>query len=347
MAPILALTLFSLSGPSFAAFDAQAVLSDIEKISGIDLDAQRQCLLAGELVTSADGRYEVEKGEIAAAQLTYLPVKVADIAALLSNGRFHSRAKQVQALESADAAVSIVSLDDKGARRLTKASPGDDFNFSAAEFEQLESGGDDVAGTLNAILSARHAAYRQSELSGITEYQRSKKESVNITDFLEETAKTSEMMPKHFPELYAAALEYPEGGASLDHKLFAVALEVEGEPQFVLSHWAIDKDSGDYVGLLQRVLRQPHVRHASDEPSVPAVRRPLACGAAESDLHPEGCRLRRRDGPQHRPQATGQGHRGNVRPRQNRSAMTVAFPRLTDAAQSTGRSDYVSVLWPA
>jgi hypothetical protein len=259
---ILALAgLLSFGATSFAALDVAGLLSDIEQVSGLDLDAERDRLLAGELVTSAEGRYEVEKGQIAAAQLKYLPVQVADIVALVSDGRFHSQAKQVQALESADTPVTIVSLDDKQARKLAKAEPGDDFNFSAAEFEQLEQGSDDVAGTLNAILSARHAAYGQSGLKGIADYQRNEKESVNIADFLEETAKAAKAWPKHFPGLFQSALDYPKTGPSIDNKLFAVALDVEGEHQFVLSHWMIDKDSGDYVALIQR---QYYVNHTYD-----------------------------------------------------------------------------------
>ncbi|MEJ2133587.1 MAG: hypothetical protein P8Y95_18675 [Gammaproteobacteria bacterium] len=251
---ILALAgLLSFGATSFAALDVAGLLSDIEQVSGLDLDAERDRLLAGELVT---GRYEVEKGQIAAAQLKYLPVQVADIVALVSDGRFHSQAKQVQALESADTPVTIVSLDDKQARKLAKAEPGDDFNFSAAEFEQLEQGSDDVAGTLNAILSARHAAYGQSGLKRIADYQRNEKESVNSADFLEETAKAAKAWPKHFPGLFQSALDYPKTGPSIDNKLFAVALDVEGEPQFVLSHWMIDKDSGDYVALIQRQYYQ-------------------------------------------------------------------------------------------
>lgn len=259
---MLALTgVLSFCATSFAELDVQGLLSDIEQVSGLDLEAERERLLAGELVTSAEGRYEVEKGQIAAAQLKYLPVQVADVVALVSEGRFHSQAKQVQALESADTPVTIVSFDDKQAKKLAKAEPGDDFNFSAAEFEQLKQGGDDVADTLNAILSARHTAYRQTGLRGIADYQRDKKESVNIADFLVETAKAATVLPKHFPELYQATLNYPTGGASLDNKLFAVALDVEGEPQFVLSHWMIDKDSGDYVALVQR---QYYVNHTYD-----------------------------------------------------------------------------------
>lgn len=261
-------------GSSFAAFDAKAVLSDIEQVSGIDIAAQHDKLLGGQLVTSSDGRFEAAKAEIAAAQMMYLPVKVSDMAAFLSTAKFHSQAKKVQALTSADTAVTIVTLDDKDAKNIANASPGGDFNFSAAEYKELASGSD-VSTTLNAILSARHAAYARSGLDGIADYQVGKNQTVNIAHYLEETEKSAKVLKKDFPALYAAALGYPKAGASLDNKLFAVALEVEGEPQFVLSHWMIDKDSGDYVAGMQR---QYYVNHTYDTLQMSFVVLPYADG---------------------------------------------------------------------
>lgn len=255
----VAATVLLLSAQGFAAVDTDAVIDTMTRNAGIDLAAQHDRLLSGELVTSeADGRFEVAKAEIAAAQIMYLPVQVADVAALLAEGRFHSRAKKVQELESADEQVNIVSLDDKAARKLKNAEPGDDFNFSAAEFAQMAAG-DDATRTLSSILTARHKAYRQSGLSGIADYQR-KKETINIVDYLEDTVKAAKVLPKYFPEFYAALLDYPKTGQSLQHRLFAVAADVEGEPQYLLTHWIIDS-AQNYVLVTQR---QFYVNHTYD-----------------------------------------------------------------------------------
>ena len=92
---------------SSGAVDPEAVLLDAQAVSGIDLAEHQERLLAGELVTSADGRFEVAEEEIAAIQIMYLPVQVADIAALLVEDNFHSRAHEVQALLSVDDQVHI------------------------------------------------------------------------------------------------------------------------------------------------------------------------------------------------------------------------------------------------
>ena len=158
-----------VSAQGIAAVDTDALINDIFTGAGLDLAAQHDTLLAGELVTSEDGRFEVEKAEIAAAQIMYLPVKGADVAALLAEGRLHSYAKNVQPLKTADDQVSIVSLDEKAAKTLKNADPGDDVNFSAAEFKLIGAPGADPTATLNSILTARHKAYRQSGLGGIAE----------------------------------------------------------------------------------------------------------------------------------------------------------------------------------
>lgn len=251
-----AVLLFAVQG--IAAVDTDALIDELFKSAGIDLAAQHDKLLAGELVTSDDGRFEVEKAEIAAAQIMYLPVKLADVAALLAEGNFHSRAKHVQELKTADDQVNIVSLDDKAAKKLKKADPGDDVNFSAAEFKLIAAGADPTA-TLNAILSARHRAYRQSGLKGIAEYQR-KKESINVAEYLDETVRAAKLTLKYFPEFYAASLDYPSKGQSLQHHLFAVFLDVEGEPQYTLTHWMIDS-ADNYILVTQR---QFYVNHTYD-----------------------------------------------------------------------------------
>lgn len=251
---------FLISSPGMAAVDTDAVIDAIAQITGIDLAAQHDKLLSGELVTVAsDGRFEVEKEEIAAAQIMYLPVKVADVAALLGENRFHSQAKKVQELKSADDQVNIVSLDDKAAKRLRNAEPGDDVNFSAAEFKLVGAPGADPTATLNSILTARHTAYRQSGLKGIAEYQR-KKETINIAEYIEETWEASTVTAKYFPEFHAASLEYPNKGQSLQHRLFAVANDVEGEPQYLLTHWIIDS-AHNYVLVVQRHF---YVNHTYD-----------------------------------------------------------------------------------
>lgn len=255
----VAATVLLLSAQGFAAVDTDAVIDAIAQIAGIDMAAQHDKLLAGELVTVAsDGRFEVEKEEIAAAQIMYLPVKVADVAALLRENRFHERATRFQELRTADDQVIIVSLDDKAAKKLKKADPGDDVNFSAAEFKLIAAGADPTA-TLNAILTARYKAYRLSGLQGIAQYQR-KKESINVAEFLEESIKEGKVLPKYFPEFYAAILDYPNKGQSLQHRLFAVANDVEGEPQYLLTHWIIES-ADTHVLVLQRHF---YVNHTYD-----------------------------------------------------------------------------------
>ena len=255
----VAATVLLLSAQCFAAVDTDAVIDAIAQIAGIDMAAQHDKLLAGELVTVAsDGRFEVEKEEIAAAQIMYLPVKVADVAAMLRENRFHSQATRFQELRTADDQVIIVSLDDKAAKKLKKADPGDDVNFSAAEFKLIAAGADPTA-TLNAILTARYKAYRLSGLQGIAQYQR-KKESINVAEFLEESIKEGKVLPKYFPEFYAAILDFPNEGQSLQHRLFAVANYVEGEPQYLLTHWIIES-ADTHVLVLQRHF---YVNHTYD-----------------------------------------------------------------------------------
>ena len=130
-----------------------------------------------------------------------------------------------------------------------------------AEFEQLSAGRDDLSATLNAILSARHKAYRQSGLRGIAEYQRSERDSVNIAEYLEKVVNAEEVMPKHFPAFHAALGNYPEEGQFLEHRFFAVAMDVDGQPQYLLTHWVIG--GGDnYVLMAQRQFYVNHTYEA-------------------------------------------------------------------------------------
>ncbi|MEJ2130047.1 MAG: hypothetical protein P8Y95_00090 [Gammaproteobacteria bacterium] len=242
---------------SHAAVDTDALLSEAAAALDIDLAAEHERIISGEMITAVGGELEIDEAQLGAAQLMYLPVSLDAVSERLGRvAKFHRNAVEAQKLIDANDAVNIVTLDEQKAKRLREAEPGDPLNFSGPEFQQLRTS-DDVADTLNDILTARYRAYRRRGLNGIEPYLRDNDEVFNVSVVLQESIHEGDITDKYFHEFRAAALHYPTAGTDLSHRFFAVEREMDDRPQYLLTHWIIDR-ADNYVLVLQR---QFYVNH--------------------------------------------------------------------------------------
>ena len=164
------------------------------------------------------------------------------------------------------------------AKAFLEAEPGDEFNLSKQEFDQLKNlqkGLDDMDKktllqtanrTYREFLLQRLQAYRKSGLSGIAAYSRGSASADPASELRTDT-NTSKAWAKYFPELQPAWLNYPNGLPANAHEQFVlINQKVEDRPTAILNHRIMVAD--DTGGII--LSRQFYVGHSYNSTSVVA-----------------------------------------------------------------------------
>lgn len=148
-------------------------------------------------------------------------------------------------------------------KKLFKAKPGDDLNFSASEYALLKRKLSPYAGGVAAsqiaaasdaireILINRYRHYLQNGLEGIESYARSRTKSVDIGRELRFTTETFKPFEGDFPEFYRVMHDYPKGAECCDHYFRWLKIRIRKRPTFVLAHTMVRK-TDDYVLATER-----------------------------------------------------------------------------------------------
>jgi len=159
------------------------------------------------------------------------------------------------------AGVHYTESEYEEADALLNAEAGKDLNLSKAELaklKQLNTSAKSVPDRLAAaseamreILANRYLSYKQSGLSGISEYQRSSKKALSIGDELTLTTEALKPFAKYFPEYYQVLHDYPAGTDCCEHTFRWLKVHLRKRPTFALSHTLIQK-SDDLVLVTER-----------------------------------------------------------------------------------------------
>ena len=124
------------------------------------------------------------------------------------------------------------------------AKPGGDINLDADEiatFKALKGKPNATQAAekeLHKMLLARHQAYRKSGLTGISPYDRGKGKKTNPGKDLQLDTDAAKVLKEHVPSFQKVMLDYPKATiAGLDEQFFWVLYDIDGKPNYVLSHF--------------------------------------------------------------------------------------------------------------
>lgn len=148
-------------------------------------------------------------------------------------------------------------------KRLIKARPGKDFNFSAGEhalierkLRPLQNAGKEqqiraASEVMRQILTGRYLAYRARGLDGIETYQRSARKSVSVAEDLRLTTATFEPLGEEFPGIYAAMTGIPGEQDCCRDSFRWMKVRVAKRPVFALAH-TVYEVADDYLIATER-----------------------------------------------------------------------------------------------
>jgi hypothetical protein len=154
--------------------------------------------------------------------------------------------KDLEALKLADA-------DD-----YLNAKPGDKINLNTKEIEAFTGlkGKPNAAQAaekeLHTMLLARYQAYRKSGLTGISPYDRGKGEKTDPGKDLQLDTDGAKVLKKYVPSFQKVMAGYPKANIDgLDEQFFWILYEIDGKPNYVLSHF-FSAPSGDARVVVNR-----------------------------------------------------------------------------------------------
>ena len=240
--------------------DLEALMASLS-FSSDDVAAVR----AGELVS---GRLEsASDRELAVAVVVKTSVEPARLVAALAQGRALSQNPKVKHFESVSkpmgpAALKAVTLTPDQVKRWRRASPGEDINLSADEFQILNSslagaGGDSATASaveqaVEAILQTRMQMYQLSGLDGIASYERSSGDLRDASGELRLASQANQKMGLLPDEFYDVLLAYPDRvPAGFQETFFWTLEEGPGTMLLNLTHrFSVQLDEG--YGTVQR-----------------------------------------------------------------------------------------------
>jgi hypothetical protein len=164
-----------------------------------------------------------------------------------------------------------VVLPREEAEALLDVEPGDDFNLSSEEINSFKAlkmtspnAVEDALGLhYREILFQRFADYRRGGTHAIAPYMRNKNRNSKPSLELRQAANASPILPRYFPALYKAWLDYPKPlPAGADEAFPWIEKKVESRPAVILRH-RISTDWNGGILVLTREIYASHSYNAS------------------------------------------------------------------------------------
>ncbi len=257
-------------------------------------DQDRAALKSGQIVTTDVER--TRDDQLIAAAAMFLPVPPKELLPGTIEGRGFKNDPGILAfgalspsIESAEwQAVGFAASEHSEAKKLHGYRGGSDFNLSAQEIEglnaKLEAISADskelpqkVSSAYREILKARHQAYLQAGLSGISPYQQGDTTLEPAKELEAIAGQATDFLQTFFPRFAKVFLGFPKDShPEVTQGFFWLKRSVEGRPALVLLHQMV-AGGDDYV-LLTR--REYFVGHTYESLQVVAVALPVEGGSA-------------------------------------------------------------------
>ncbi|MCG8593742.1 MAG: hypothetical protein MI785_05130 [Kiloniellales bacterium] len=257
-------------------------------------EEDRAALKSGKIVTTNVRR--TRDDQLIAAAAVYLPVPPKQILPRAREGKAFEDDPGILAFGALSPGVDPAEWQRVGfdpserdeAEKLHGFRSGSDFNLSAREIEALTakldgvSGGDEdlpqkVSAAYREVLMARHQAYLQDGLSGISSYRHDDKVLEPAKELEAVAGQAEDFLRTYFPQFAEVFYGFPKvshPGVSQD--FFWLKRKVEGRPGLVLLHQMVAGNE-DYVMVTRR---EYFVGHTYESLQVVAVALPVADGSA-------------------------------------------------------------------
>ncbi|MGZ8915556.1 MAG: hypothetical protein ACXW1Z_20930 [Methylobacter sp.] len=258
----------------FPAFAEPPAVEEVLGVLGMTKNQIAKLAQGGKPITYALS--ESSTDELAMGIAWHLPVPLAKVAKHLQQENPDPLDIDVTAYglltEHAGAAsLAPVVLSSEEAEALLDAGPGDQFNLSAHEIDSLKTLKqtstkvieDVVTRHYREILFRRFEAYRRGGTNAIAPYARGESRDSKPSLELRQAVNSSAILPRYFPELYKAWLDYPKSLPPGAEEAFPwVEKNVESRPAVILRHRiSIDWNGGLLV--LTREFYAPHSYNSS------------------------------------------------------------------------------------
>ena len=146
--------------------------------------------------------------------------------------------------ENAFAQVGYTPDVKKELSALAKVKPGKDFNLSETEIEQIQKaaagGGDRTSALVHAyreLLLNRYEAYRESGVSGIAPYARSRGKQATPASELKTAVAKESIYKEYTPEFYRAFANYPQDAPTdVENQFLCIRQIIQDRPTLIPSH---------------------------------------------------------------------------------------------------------------
>ena len=263
--PIGALLIFGclVSASGQAQVTGEDILQGLEISQG---DVGK--LESGGVIAYSDKIYESTARELSADAIVIVNNDLGAVHEALKGATTLIPAKRMvdhgEILTAADfSGVKYESEDIDEVKRLFKAKPGKDFNFSAAEFATLqgllkphrnastEKKLTVASDAIREILIGRYNQYRAGGLDGIKEYKRSSRKQIDVGQELLLTTETFRPFADEFPDFFHVMEKFPDGEDCCEHYFRWLKVEMRDRPTFALSHTII-QETDDFVLYTER-----------------------------------------------------------------------------------------------
>ncbi len=248
--------LILLSGAAFVIpAGARAALTAEQVFAALKPDVRKQ-LLAGEIITLARPEQETSDSGLAVSLAVIVPADLNKTVSTFRSLNVKDDAKQRRTTREingivrgdgsspAFATIGFAADEKEEVKKMLRAEPGDDFNFSKEELAwigQAAASGADPAqaatGVMRRVLESRYLAYRKAGLAELPPYARRDGKQVNPGAELAATTEAMPLLRKDLPDFYQAYRNYPKAGpAGLRHSFYWDKKTAEGRPMFSLRH---------------------------------------------------------------------------------------------------------------
>ena len=273
-ARLFGISFILLGTPAFAQTPA------VEEVLGV---LEMDKVQIAELEQGQPVGYALSEGsddELAVGLVWYLPVALSKVAGQL---RLENPdpldvdviAHGILTAHSGAAPLTPVVLSREEAPAFLDAVPGDEFNLSAHEIDQLKTfrqtlkrtpyrAIEDAAGEhFREILLQRYETYRHGGMNAIAPYARKESKDSKPSLELHQAANESPILSRYFPALHKVWLDYPKALPPGASEVFPwVEKKVEGRSAAILRH-RINIDWNGGVLVLTREYYAPHSYNSS------------------------------------------------------------------------------------
>lgn len=273
-ARLLGISLILLGAPAFAETPA---VEEVLGVLGMD---------GGQIAELAQGQpvvytlSEASDDEIAVGLAWYSPIPLAKVAGHFRQDNSISldvgvTAHGILTPPSGSGSLAAVTLSREEAQTLLNAGPGNEFNLSAHEIDQLKTfrqtlkrtpyrAIEDAAGEhFREILLQRYTAYRHGGTNAIAPYTRAEGLDSKPALELRQAANESALLARYLPDLHKAWLDYPKALPPGAVEVFPwVEKTVEGRPAAILRH-RVNVDWNGGVLVLTREFYATHSYNSS------------------------------------------------------------------------------------